>query len=106
MSNEYDSGRAVILRQNLERLPATLPDGLRQVSDRTLTSLAAQDYYTLAETLEFLANQKAAPTAGLLPGQWNAAESKYEFDDATLDYLHAFFSASAAEEASSARSAP
>ena len=94
------------LRQNLERLPATLPEGLRQVSDRTLTSLAAQDYYLLAETLEFLANQKAAPTAGLLPGQWNAAEAKYEFDDNTLDYLHAFCSASAAAEASSARSAP
>lgn len=74
-------------RQNLELLPTTLPEGLRTVSGSTLTSLAAQDYYTLAETLEFLANQAAAPTAELLPGQWNAAANRYEFDDTTLEYL-------------------
>ena len=94
------------VRQNLEKLPAALPAGLRQVSTNTLTNLTAQDYYTLAETLEFLANQKAAPTAELLPGQWNAASQRYEFDDSTLDYLQAFFSASAAAGASSGRSAP
>lgn len=94
------------LRQNLEQLPTTLPDGLRKVSTGTLTSLSAQDYHTLAETLEFLVNQNVEPAAELLPGRWNAEEKRYEFDDATLDYLHAFFSASAAAGASSARSAP
>lgn len=94
------------VRQNLEQLPAQLPEGLRQVSSATLTSLTAQDYYRLAETLEFLVNQQAAPAAGLLPGQWNAAALRYEFDDETLAFLQAMLSASAAAEASSARSAP
>ncbi len=95
-----------LARQQLALLPAALPEGLRQVSGSTLTDLTAQDYYTLAETLEFLANQAAAPTAELLPGQWNAAARRYEFSDETLEYLQAFFSAPAADGASSAASAP
>lgn len=91
---------AAVARQQLEQLPTLLPDGLRKASSSLLTSLAAQDYYTLADTLEFLANNAASPEAEVLPGDWNAAARRYEFSDETLDYLQAAFNASASADAS------
>lgn len=95
-----------VARQQLEQLPTLLPDGLRAASSSLLTSLAAQDYYTLADTLEFLANNGAVPEAEVLPGDWNAAARRYEFSDETLDYLQAYFSVSASEGASEGASPP
>ena len=96
------------LRQNLEALPAALPDGLRAVSSRLLTDLTAADLYTLGQTLNFLAAGPAgaAPlpktenagegpedspvqdgalriTAGVLPGRWSPQNGRYEFDEDT-----------------------
>lgn len=93
-------------RQQLEQLPTALPQGLRSASASLLTSFTAQDYYTLADTLEFLANRAAEPQADVLPGDWNAAARRYEFSDDTLAYLQAFFNASAAASASEGGSAP
>ena len=94
------------VRQQLQLLPAALPDGLRQVSGATLTSLTAQDYYTLGETLEFLANRPVQPIAELLPGSWNAAAGRYEFSDDTLAYLQAYFSRSDSSSTLAASSVP
>lgn len=95
------------LRQNLETLPAALPNGLRSVSSRLLTNLTAADLYTLGQTLNFLAAgpaRAAAPlpeegtaeetpqtapaedgalriTAGVLPGRWNPQSGRYEFGE-------------------------
>lgn len=93
------------LRQNLEALPAALPDGLRSVSSRLLTDLTAADLYTLGQILNFLAAGPAgaAPlpgadaadeaelspledgalriTAGVLPGRWTPQSGRYEFDE-------------------------
>ena len=60
-------------RQDLDLLPATLPDALRASSSALLTDLTALDYDALERTLEFLANNSAAVAAQALPGQWNAA---------------------------------
>ena len=47
-------------RQDLDLLPATLPDALRASSSALLTDLTALDYDALERTLEFLANNSAA----------------------------------------------
>ena len=52
-------------RQELELLPAALPDALRAHSSSLLTDLTAQDLLILDDTLEFLADRSAAvPPAG------------------------------------------
>jgi len=93
-------------RQRLEKLPAALPAGLRQVSAATLTSLSAQQYYTLGETLEFLANGEAEILAQVLPGSWNAAAGRYEFSDETLGWLQTDFSSAASSPARAESSVP
>ena len=55
------------LRQDLDLLPATLPDALRASSSALLTDLTALDYDALERTLEFLANNSAAVAAQALP---------------------------------------
>ena len=54
-------------RQNLELLPASLPDALRAQSSALLTDFTAQDYARLGEILEFLANRAAPIRADALP---------------------------------------
>lgn len=93
-------------RQNLETLPAVIPDGLRSQSGTLLTDLSATDLLTLAQTLEFLAENAAAPECSALPGSWNAAARRYEFDDDTLAAAQAFFSADATSGASAGASVP
>ena len=58
-------------RQELELLPATLPDALRAHSSSLLTDLTAQDLLILEDTLEFLADRSAAIHAEALPGGWD-----------------------------------
>lgn len=82
-------------RQWQGSLPTVLPQGLRRVSGSLLTDLTAQDYYTLGETLEFLANDHCEPEATLLAGVWNAAAQRYEFTDETLVQLQQLFNAAA-----------
>lgn len=61
-------------RQNLDLLPTTLPQGLRDVSSSLLTSLTAIDLSTLERTLEFLSTSTEAVdiSADALPGEWDA----------------------------------
>lgn len=97
------SARAVLwqgwARQNLERLPGTLPAGLREVSGSLLTNLTATDLLTLEQTLEFLANAGAEPEGDVLPGTWNAAAARYEFSDDTLTWLAEFLGSGQAADA-------
>ena len=66
------------LRQNLEQLPRQVPEGLRLVSSSLLTSLTAVDLYTLADTLEFLANREGITETARLPGRWDGITARYE----------------------------
>ncbi|MCI2046340.1 MAG: hypothetical protein LKJ90_01320 [Faecalibacterium sp.] len=93
-------------RQKLEKLPAVLPDGLRSQSAALLTNLSATDLLTMEQTLEFLANNTAEPNSQVLPGNWNAAALRYEFNDDTLAALQALASAPAASAASSGSNEP
>lgn len=68
-------------RQKLELLPEALPAALRQQSSSLLTDLTAGDLYILEDTLEFLANNGAAPAAGTLPGEWDGEAGLYRLDE-------------------------
>lgn len=54
-------------RQDLELLPATLPEALRKASSRFLSDLTALDYAALEDILEFLANDSCTVEAAVLP---------------------------------------
>ena len=94
------------LRQDLDLLPATLPDALRASSSALLTDLTALDYDTLERTLEFLANNSAAVAAQALPGQWNAASGTYTVTDASRAAMQTFFNVSPTEAQASSFSEP
>ncbi|MGN0707603.1 MAG: hypothetical protein ACI4JC_06340 [Faecalibacterium sp.] len=70
-------------RQNLELLPSRLPAALRGVSSSLLTDLTAQEYLTLEETLEFLANNSAPVWNAVLPGSWDNDTGLYTPTDAS-----------------------
>lgn len=81
-------------RQNLDLLPSTLPQGLRDVSSSLLTSLTALDLAALERILEFLATS-AEPldiTADALPGEWTGGH--YTVTDASLAAVQSFFNVS------------
>ena len=88
------------LRQDLDLLPATLPDALRASSSALL------DYDALERTLEFLANNSAAVAAQALPGQWNAASGTYTVTDASRAAMQTFFNVSPTEAQASSFSEP
>ena len=94
------------LRQDLDLLPATLPDALRASSSALLTDLTALDYNALERTLEFLANNSAAVAAQALPGQWNAASGTYTVTDASRAAMQTFFNVSPTEAQASSFSEP
>ena len=94
------------LRQDLDLLPATLPDALRASSSALLTDLTALDYDALERTLEFLANNSAAVAAQALPGQWNAASDTYTVTDASRAAMQTFFNVSPTEAQASSFSEP
>ena len=82
-------------RQDLELLPTTLPQGLRNVSSSLLTSMTALDLAGLERTLEFLA-VSAVPvdlSATALPGDW--ADGHYTVTDASRAAVQSFFNVSA-----------
>ena len=92
-------------RQNLDALPASLPDALRSASDSLLTGLTAADLLTLEDTLELLANGQAAVTSGVLPGRWDRAGGLYTLDKEADAAVQAFFNVSDSAAASGAQSA-
>ena len=92
-------------RQNLDALPASLPDALRSASDSLLTDLTAADLLTLEDTLELLANGQAAVTSGVLPGRWDRAGGLYTLDEEADAAVQAFFNVSDSAAASGAQSA-
>ena len=96
----------VMARQDLDLLPATLPDALRASSSALLTDLTALDYDALGRTLEFLANNSAAVEAQALPGQWNAASGTYTVTDASRAAMQTFFNVSPTEAQASSFSEP
>ena len=84
------------LRQDLDLLPATLPDALRASSTALLTDFAAQDYTLLGTVLEFLANNSVLPHAEALPGAWDAKAGTYTVTDASQAAVQTFLSVSPA----------
>ena len=80
-------------RQNLDLLPTTLPQGLREVSSSLLTSLTAIDLNTLERTLEFLSTSTEAVdiAAEALPGEWTAG--RYTVTEASRAVVQSAFSA-------------
>lgn len=93
-------------RQNLDLLPASLPDALRQASGSLLTDLTAGDLLTLEDTLELLANGDAAVSSSALPGQFSRADGLYTLDQESEAAVQAFFNVAASEEQSPSSSAP
>lgn len=81
-------------RQELELLPTTLPQGLRQYSSTLLTDLTAPQLLVLEETLEFLADGQAAVRAAALPGSWDAGRGLYLPTEASRAAMQAFFNLS------------
>ncbi len=78
------------LRDKLTLLPTALPDALRSVSSSILSDISATDLYTLADTLEFLANNDAQVVPISLEGDWNRSAGTYLFNDDTLAALAPF----------------
>lgn len=91
-------------RQELELLPATLPDALRAHSSSLLTDLTAQDLLILEDTLEFLADRSAAIHTEALPGEWDG--ECYTLTDDSRAAVQALFNVSPTEAQLSSASEP
>ena len=91
-------------RQELELLPATLPDALRAHSSSLLTDLTAQDLLILEDTLEFLADRSAAIHTEALPGEWDG--ECYTLTDDSHAAVQALFNVSPTEAQLSSASEP
>ena len=92
-------------RQNLDLLPAALPETLRSESGALLTDLTAPDLLTLEDTLEFLANGGAAVESAVLPGRYDRRSGFYLPDEGADEAVQAFFNVSERAAASGAQSA-
>ena len=93
-------------RQNLDALPAALPQALRDASGSLLTDLTAGDLLTLEDTLELLANGGAAVESGALPGQYRPGTGFYALDEEAQAALMAFFNVEASSGQRESSSAP
>ena len=91
-------------RQELELLPATLPDALRAHSSSLLTDLTAQDLLILEDTLEFLADRSAAIHTEALPGEWDG--ECYTLTDDSHAAVQTLFNVSPTEAQLSSASEP
>ena len=104
------SARAAVwdafFRQELELLPATLPDALRTHSPSLLTDLTAQDLLILEDTLEFLADRTASVHAGALPGDWDADAGRYTLTEDSRAAVQALFNVSPTDGQLSSASEP
>lgn len=93
-------------RQKLDRLPALVPEGLKQHSNKLLTDLTGTELLSLEQNLEFLSNSEMQPEAGVLPGKWNGETSRYEFNEETLGWLQASFKSAASAGAADSGKEP
>ena len=93
-------------RQELELLPATLPDALRTHSPSLLTDLTAQDLLILEDTLEFLADRTASVHAEALPGDWDADAGRYTLTEDSRAAVQALFNVSPTDGQLSSASEP
>ncbi len=93
-------------RQKLDVLPRLVPAGLKKYSGRLLTDLTATESMVLEKTLEFLADSQPQPTGQVMPGTWNEAAQRYEFNQETVDWLHACLSSEAKGAASDSGKEP
>ena len=91
-------------RQNLDLLPASLPQALRSVSTSLLTDLTALDLDTLERTLEFLANNEARIETQTLPGTEEGGH--YTLNAESLAAVQSFFNVSPTEGQASSASEP
>ena len=91
-------------RQNLDLLPAALPQALRSVSASLLTDLTALDLDTLERTLEFLANNEARIETQTLPGTEEGGH--YTLNAESLAAVQSFFNVSPTEGQASSASEP
>ena len=92
-------------RQNLEALPAALPDSLREASGSLLTDLTAADLLTLEDTLELLANNGAIVESSVLPGRTDRRSGLYVLGEEAGPAVQAFFNVADSSPASGAQSA-
>lgn len=81
------------IRQNLDLLPNAVPQGLRRVSSSLLTDLSALDLYTLADTLEFLADREGMVEHSTVPGHWNQVDSCFELGQDAVEWAAQQFGA-------------
>ena len=93
-------------RQELELLPATLPDALRTHSPSLLTDLTAQDLLILEDTLEFLADRTASVHAEALPGDWDADAGRYTLTEDSRAAVQTLFNVSPTDGQLSSASEP
>ena len=93
-------------RQNLELLPAALPQSLRENSSSLLTDLTAQDLCLLEEILEFLANNTALVEADALPGDWEPTPGLYRLTVDSRAAVQTFFRVSPTSGQASSASEP
>ena len=92
-------------RQNLDALPASLPDALRSASASLLTDLTAADLLTLEDTLELLANNGAVVESSVLPGRTDRRSGLYVLGEEAGPAVQAFFNVADSAPASGAQSA-
>ena len=95
----------LFFRQNLEALPAALPDSLREASGSLLTDLTAADLLTLEDTLELLANNGAVVESSVLPGRTDRRSGLYVLGEEAGPAVQAFFNVADSAPASGAQSA-
>ena len=93
-------------RQDLELLPASLPEALKASSSALLTDFSAQDYTLLGTVLEFLADNAALPGAQALPGDWDAQTGTYTVNDASRAAVQTFLNVSPTAGNASSASEP
>ncbi len=103
-SRRPGGGGDAFFRQELELLPAALPDALRAHSSSLLTDLTAQDLLILEDTLEFLADRSAAIHTEALPGEWDG--ECYTLTDDSRAAVQALFNVSPTEAQLSSASEP
>lgn len=91
-------------RQDLDLLPATMPEALRAHSSSLLTDLTAQDLLTLEQTLEFLANNAALVHSEALPGMDDAG--RYTLTEASHAAVQMLFNVSPTDEQAASSKEP
>lgn len=78
-------------RQQQDLLAQNLIEGLRQTSGTLLTDLTVTDMYTLQKTLDWLAKKDATVETQPVPGQYDAAVDRYEFNEDSVTFARKWF---------------